>query len=237
MAYTWSGTGKGGSGRTDEERANEVEALTEQLHAKVTELTTSDAWVRMLTVASRFYRYSWRNQVLLWLQAEDRGVTLTRVAGYRRWAELGQQVQRGSKAFAILAPVRRRLSVEQAHQVVADGRRGFDEDGRPVMVVRGFRIERVFDESQTEPMAGHEPLPRPSPWVQQTGAGPEGLFDPLAQLVAAEGYELEVRPPIQSDHGAHGWTSRERPVGVGQLRVRRSRANPHPHPRTRSPPL
>lgn len=196
--------------KTDQERRAEVQQLTEQLHEKVLELTSSDAWARMLTLAGRFHRYSWRNQMLLWMQAEDRGVTLTRVAGYRRWAELGQQVTKGSKAFAILAPLRRRLSVEQAHQVVADGRRGFDDDGRPVMVVRGFRIERVFDESQTEPMAGHEPLPKPSPWVQQTGAGPDGLLEALAPLVAAEGYELEVRPPIQSDDQAHGWTSRAR---------------------------
>jgi hypothetical protein len=28
----------------------------------------------------------------------------------------------------------------------------------------------------------------------------------------AEGYQLEVRPPIQLDGGAHGWTSRERDV-------------------------
>jgi hypothetical protein len=212
MAYTWGGSTKSrnGNGKTNEERAAEVEALTEQLHAKVLELTSSDAWLRMLAIAGQFHRYSWRNQMLLWMQAEQRGVTISRVAGYRRWAELGQQVQRGERAFGILAPVRRRLTVEEAQKLVAEGKRGFDEQGRPVMVVRGFKIERVFDESQTEPMEGHEPVPSGTPWIEQTGAGPEGLWDALAGLVGAEGYELEVRPSISSDGGAHGWTSREK---------------------------
>lgn len=196
--------------KTDEERQAEVEALTEQLHAKVSELTTSGAWVRMLAIAGRFHRYSWRNQMLLLLQAEDRGVEITRVAGYRRWAELGQQVTKGSKAFAVLAPVRRRLSLEEAQKLAAEGKRAFDEQGTPVLVVRGFRIERVFDETQTEPMEGHEPLPKPAAWIEQEGNGPAGLWDGLAALVTGEGYEIEVRPSIQSDGGAHGWSSRER---------------------------
>ena len=77
MAYTWGRPTEqqreGRNGRTNEERGAEVEALTEQLHAKVLELTSSDAWLRMLAVGGRFHRYSWRNQMLLWMQAEDRG--------------------------------------------------------------------------------------------------------------------------------------------------------------------
>jgi antirestriction protein ArdC len=87
----------------------------------------------MLWVAGRFHRYSWRNQLLLWGQAEDRGLTITRVAGYRRWAELGQQVMKGSTAFGILAPVKRRLTTQEAHELAAEGRRAFDSTGRPVM--------------------------------------------------------------------------------------------------------
>ena len=69
MAYTWGTTrnsrsGHGGKGKSDEERTAQVERLTEQLHTKVLELTSSEAWVRMLWVAGRFHRYSWRNQLL-----------------------------------------------------------------------------------------------------------------------------------------------------------------------------
>ena len=85
-----TGKAKARAGKPPEERAAEVEALAEQLTAAVTELTTSAAWVAMLQVTARFIRYSSNNAVLSWLQAEQRGVTLTRVAGYRAWLALGR---------------------------------------------------------------------------------------------------------------------------------------------------
>ena len=63
-------------------RAEKVEALNEQLAEAVERLATSEGWVAMLAVAARFRRYSINNQILLWAQAEERGVTLTRVAGF-----------------------------------------------------------------------------------------------------------------------------------------------------------
>ncbi len=97
-------------GKTPEERAAEVDALAEQLTAAVTELTTSAAWVAMLRVAARFTRYSSTNALVLWMQAEQRGVALTRVAGYRAWQAMGRQVVKGARSFALMAPVRRRLT-------------------------------------------------------------------------------------------------------------------------------
>src|SRR5688572_259592 len=73
------------AGKTPEERAAEVEALAEQLNSAVAALTTSEAWLSMLRVAARFTRYSPSNVLLLWMQAEQRGVSLSRVAGYRAW--------------------------------------------------------------------------------------------------------------------------------------------------------
>jgi hypothetical protein len=68
---------KTGTGRTVEERAAEVDALAAQLNDAVAALTTSAAWVAMLAVAARFTRYSPKNVLLLWMQAEQRGVTLS----------------------------------------------------------------------------------------------------------------------------------------------------------------
>ena len=92
-------------GKSPEERAAEVEALAEQLTAAVTELTTSEAWLSMLRIAAKFTRYSPSNVLLLWMQAEQRGVTLSRVAGYRTWQALGRQVVKGARSFAVKAPV------------------------------------------------------------------------------------------------------------------------------------
>ena len=128
--------------RTPEERAAEVEALAEQLNDAVAELTTSEAWVGMLRVAARFTRYSPTNCLLLWMQAEQRGVTLSRVAGYRAWQALGRQVVKGAKSLAVRAPVRRRLTVEEATERARTGQRpAFDADGQPALVMRGFRLE------------------------------------------------------------------------------------------------
>ena len=51
-----------------------------------------EAWVGMLRVAARFTRYSPSNVLLLWMRAELRGVTLSRVAGYRGLQAMGRHV-------------------------------------------------------------------------------------------------------------------------------------------------
>src|SRR4051812_338967 len=110
-------------GKTPEERAAEVEALAEQLNHAVAELTSSEAWLGMLRVAARFTRYFPTNVLLLWMQAEQRGITLSRVAGYRTWQAMGRQVVRGARSLAVRAPVRRRLTVDEAAEHARTGQR------------------------------------------------------------------------------------------------------------------
>jgi hypothetical protein len=73
-------------------------------------------------------------------------------------------------------PVRRRLSVEEATERARTGQRpAFDTDGRPALVVRGFRLKRVFRYENTD----GEPLPearRSATWVR--GRSPTGPNDP-----------------------------------------------------------
>jgi hypothetical protein len=82
-------------GKSPEERAAEVEALAEQLNEAVAELTSTEVSFGMLRVAARFTRYSSSNVLLLWMQAAQRGVTLSQVAGYRAWQAMGRQVVKG----------------------------------------------------------------------------------------------------------------------------------------------
>jgi hypothetical protein len=146
MATATSNHGSG-KRKTAEEWTAEVEALADQLNEAVVELTSSQAWLRMLRVSARFTRYSANNVLLLWMQAEQRGVDLSRVAGYRAWQAMGRQVVKGARSFSVLAPVRRRLSADEAAQRAAAGQPAYDGDGRPAVVVRGFRLERVFRSS------------------------------------------------------------------------------------------
>lgn len=191
--------------KTAEERAAEVDVLTEQLNTAVTELTTSDAWLSMLKVSARFTKYSPSNVLLLWMQAEQRGVSLTRVAGYRTWQTMGRQVIKGSKSFAVMAPIRRRLTVEEAQNMTARGFRGcWEEDGRPVVMVRGFKLERVFRLEDTE----GEPLPDVPEVGYVTGETPEGAWDALVGMITADGFKLTEEPEDGETRGHTDYTRR-----------------------------
>src|SRR5689334_7793860 len=156
------------------ERAAEVEALSNQLTAAVADLTNSDAWTAMLRVSARFTRYSPNNVLLLWMQAEERGVSLSRVAGYRAWQAMGRQVVKGARSFAVLAPVRRRLSVEEATERTQAGQgSAFDAEGRPTFVIRGFKLARVF---RYEDTAG-ERLPEQPELGNASGDTPVAVWD------------------------------------------------------------
>lgn len=193
------------AGKTAEERAAEVEALAEQLAEAVATLTTSEAWLSMLQVAARFTKYSPKNVILLWLQAEQRGVTLSRVAGYRAWQNMGRQVIKGARSFAVLAPVRRRLTVEEATERAQAGQwPSFDTDGRPAMMVRGFKIERVFRFEDTE----GEPLPEAPEMGYVTGDTPEGAWEALAELVALQGFRLTAEAEPGDTRGHTDYTEK-----------------------------
>lgn len=193
-------------GKSPEELAVEVEALAAQLSGAVAELTTSEAWLGMLRVAARFTRYSPSNVLLLWMQAEQRGVTLSRVAGYRTWQAVGRQVVKGARSFAVKAPVRRRLTLEEATERARTGQRpAFDADGRPALMVRGFKLERVFRYEDTE----GESLPEAPEVGYVTGDTPAEAWDALAALVARDGYRLSADTEDGETRGHTNFTERK----------------------------
>jgi antirestriction protein ArdC len=185
---------------TPRQRAAQVEAqvtaLTEQLHAAVRQLCDGPDWAAMLRVAGSFHRYSYRNMLLLWMQAHDRDLTLTQVAGHQAWRRLGRTVRKGERGLKVLAPIRRRLSEDEA---AALGPRGYDATGRPAQVLRGVRIAHVFNLSQTD----GEPLPQGPAPAYLTGEDTAGLWARLAELVAGQGYRIERR--VESGE-TQGWT-------------------------------
>src|SRR3954447_9216518 len=139
-------------------RADKVEALNDELVTAVEALSDSGAWRRMLEVSARFTRYSSNNQLLLWAQAEQRGVTLTRVAAFGTWKKLGYRIKAGSKGFGIYEPVRNRLRPNEVQAWIKEGRDPHDSEGRPRMVVRAFKVGYVFDVAQVEAGGAAEAL-------------------------------------------------------------------------------
>ena len=186
---------------TEVERAERVEALAAELAAAVQTLTDSAGWRSMLEVSARFRQYSLNNQLLLWAQATQRGMALTRVAAFGTWRKLGYRVRAGEKGLRIFGPVTRRLRADEVPSWLAQGRDPFDPDGRPRLVVRGFTVEYVFDLSQVD-------------------AGPDAQPDRDAPAPSAE---RERRPTRHARHA-------RRQSGADLCRSRIDRNQPLPDP-------
>ena len=160
-------------------RRETVEALHRQLAEQIGSLDNRAEWERYLAFARSFHQYSFRNRLLIMLQAPD----ATAVAGYRAWQAKGYQV-RDRRPIRVLAPVTARVPL-----LDAAGRPLLDADGKPreIRKLVGVKPVSVYDISQTDgppPPEHHVP-------VLLTGQAPPGLWDSLAVLVAEQGFRLE----------------------------------------------
>lgn len=113
----------------------------------------TDEFMAYLQTVSRFHRYSVNNQMLIAFQFP----TATRVAGLRKWNELGRRVIKGQKGIRILAPIIKKVT---------------EDDGREVQKLVGFRDVCVFDISQTE----GDDLPQPTMATGEIGEAELRLF-------------------------------------------------------------
>jgi antirestriction protein ArdC len=174
---------------------DKLEDLHYRLIEAVADLASSEAWMRMLQAAARFYDYSPSNILLITAQRPD----ASRVAGIRTWNGLGRHVNRGEHGIAILAPCIYKTPDEapatgeptpgaqrERPPESQTGDRQTDDSRR---VLRGFKIVHFFDVTQTD----GEPLPDVAPRLLD-GDAPQHLMDHLAGLTADAGYRLERGP-------------------------------------------
>ena len=163
-------------------REDPLARIHEQLTTAVAELARSDAWLRMLRVASRFPRYSPSNVLLIAMQDPD----ASNLGGIRLWNSLGRRVRKGEKGIAILAPC---LYKGPADMEIPRPPPSGGDDAKGELnqrALRGFRVVHVFDVSQTE----GEPLPEVAPWLLR-GPAPQRLWESLTSLVERDSYSLE----------------------------------------------
>lgn len=181
----------------DRARRETVEQLHEQLAHEIANLDDKDAWRRWLSMASKLHRYSFNNVVLTMLQKPD----ATMIAGYRAWQAMGHQVRRGEKAIKILGPVTRKVELVDRHT----GEPIRDSDGRTQYVRQlvGVRPVSVFDASQVDP-----PVQTPPEPTLLRGQAPPRLWDLLAELVEAEGFQL-IRGDCGGANGLTDYLGRE----------------------------
>ena len=144
--------------------------------AAETDSATQDATFRAwLGSMSRFYNYSFGNQLLIASQCPS----ATRVAGFQRWRGMGRFVIKGQKAIYILAPVIRHGNEKSEKKAT--------EEGERVSRIAGFRAATVFDVAQTD----GEPLPE-APEHNATEGG-EDLLPKLEAATRAFGVELSYQ--------------------------------------------
>jgi hypothetical protein len=197
---------------TEEEKAARLEAAHSTMAEQVATLRTSEDWQRYLTTAAKFHRYSFRNVLLLYAQAAERGIQLSQVAGFSRWLELNRSVRRGERGLKVYAPI-------IVKKKEGDNLKGEDR-------LAGFKLATVFDYSQTE--ATCATCKRPGPFEYPYGVPgvavcakcgtkleaftmperpelppgdvPAGLLDTLHMYAAEIGYPIDYGQP----HGGEG---------------------------------
>ena len=176
-----------------ETRNEKLQAAHDKLQEAVSEIVSGEDWKRMFQTAAKFHRYSFNNQLLIFIQRPD----ATRVAGFNRWRSLGRTVRKGEKGIQILAPlIYKKDSSENGASSASSDLKQQDQD--PVKVLRGFKVAHVFDISQTE----GEDLPdldavRPK---LLDGDAPEGIWEVLVATANAAGYEV-IREQRQGENG------------------------------------
>jgi hypothetical protein len=149
-----------------------------------------ESWLR---VRRHFHSYSFRNQVLIAFQHPG----ATRVAGFRRWLDLGYAVRKGERGISILTPCppsKKRLREWREA--------GADPDDKPRTF---FRLVKVFDRSQVDPLpdfpGGVPDLSPPAIFQPIEGTGLARFLLPLQAFASSIGYSFVVEPTPASVNG------------------------------------
>lgn len=118
---------------TDEERGERRRADREYARQAAEQLRSSEGWQPWLATRRHFHNYSLSNQLVIAMVHP----AATRVAGFRKWLELGYAVERGQKAIKIWAPC-----PPSRKQLERWKRDGGDPAARPRTY---FKLVPVFD--------------------------------------------------------------------------------------------
>jgi N-terminal domain of anti-restriction factor ArdC len=195
--------------------AAKVAEAQETLAAELKALQSGEDWKRYLGFQASLHSYSAGNAMLIFRQhaiahAEGRVISPepTYVAGFNTWRALGRSVDKGQHGYAVLAPCRydRQVAVDADGKARRLGTGEAPATGETVerdRVLGGFRVEHVFDVSQT---SGAE-LPEPRPPVLLEGAAPAGLGAAVLTLIEERGYQVDVVESAAAIGGANGQTN------------------------------
>lgn len=221
--------------KSQEERDAEIASLKSTLDSAIERLAESpEQWIEFLDVVAQFAaNYSFGNQLLILIQAQERGFSPTMVRPYGSrdranggkprsgwaggWLGLGRNVIKGERGLKIWRPVLRRMTEEEHQAHIAKGGRPLPRvNGKLPKRLVGWGIASVFDISQTEgadvempPQVTVTRRVRASGGVRPellTGDDTTGELDAFIRLIKSEEYTFE-RVARSVLAGANGRTS------------------------------
>ena len=99
-----------------------------------------------LEFCSKFYNYSFSNTLLIWWQLPG----AERVAGFKKWNELGYKIKKGSKAIRILAPQTYKYIIVNDKKITFRNMTAEQKSREEHIEGIYFVPVSVFDVSQTE---------------------------------------------------------------------------------------
>lgn len=198
--------------RRDEDRAEKLAEMQEQLTGAVEGLVSSADWRRAMAFAARFRSRSFNNTLLIWAQhlaAFEQGRVPepipSYVAGFKQWRSLGRAVRSGEPGYRIYAPVTVRMASSTPDDAASWRRLAPGEKQRPGEVLRRraarMKPAYVWDVSLT---SGADLPTRPAPRLLD-GEAPEGLWEGLTGLIEERGFTVQLSSVGELD-GANGLT-------------------------------
>ena len=168
-----------------EERRAQADALHASIADQVEALRNTDQWTRFLAFAGAFHAYSLNNVLLILAQQP----TATKVAGFRKWQELGRQVRRGQKAIRIFGYRTKKIDDDQPTSTTAGGagEQGEAGEGRTLTY---YPLLSVFDIAQTDPI--DPDASDPTDLARHlTGTDEAGILDAVTDYLTAAGWAVE----------------------------------------------
>lgn len=168
----------------EERQAGMLRQLAE-LQKRIIEARDSDLFKSVLEAQAKFRAYSLSNSMLIAMQRPN----ATRIAGFRKWTELGRFVKMGESGILILCP-----SVRKREEFVKDPLTGEHQvdPATGMKVVRereyvvGYHNGYVFDISQTEG--------KPLPDLAIRGHGGAESLGKLEKAAATLGIPVNLEP-------------------------------------------
>ena len=165
--------------------AEKIKAALNRIEEGLATINTNEDWLKFLKFQSLFYRYSYGNTILIFLQNPEASY----VMGYKSWNKLGRYVRKGSKGLAILAPCIKKVEVfkEPENKSEYHDQKGEKETKK---VISGFRIAYVYDIADTD--GSDEMLPVLVKGLSGNSESEREIFIRLMKVISKEFVVKEI---------------------------------------------